>query len=81
MPASRITIVKSDNDWQALYVNDALKLQNHSVDVADALEVAAKILGEFVVTEYYDESDYLEEVDSWYPSSLKELKDYGQHSL
>lgn len=75
---SKITLVKSDHDWQALYLNDTLKLQNPSIDLADALWVAAKIGHEFVVSEYYDTSNYLEEVDSYYPSSLQQLKDYGK---
>lgn len=75
---SKITIVKGDHDWMALYVNDTLKLQNHDIDLEDALWVAAKIGHEFVISTHTDSSDYLEEVDSYYPTSLQELKDYGK---
>jgi hypothetical protein len=66
-----IALVKSDADWEALYVDGQIQLQNHSLDLGQVLTLVAELEGPIQFENIYindaDEIDY-------YPDTLDQVR-------
>lgn len=67
-----IKLVTSD-DWQGLYINDELDLENHLLSVEDVLKELYNCLEDFCTLSFYGiDQDYMEEIGDL-PSDFNDI--------
>lgn len=66
----KITYATNYDDWEGIYVDGVLKLQDHKIRIQDLFE----LFSDFITVEEIDAYDYLAEMGSL-PTTVKELMD------